>query len=549
MTHPLARLGLVVVSLLCLNGLTSLDSWAQEQAAAFKPQVTFVHLNDTYRLDAVNDQTAGGFARVTTLVRQLKQENDVPVVISHAGDLIFPSLESQIWKGQQMIEALNFLAALAPVYFVPGNHEFEKKTEDAFMAAVKASDASRFHWLASNLTPHMTDADVNARIKSYETFQAGALKIGIFALTLAETEGGENRAYAPIDGDYQAKAKAAIETLKAQGAQVIVGITHLTMALDQDVSALRAEYPEFLWIAGGHEHTQQEQALSAGKARITKGASNAREVWQVTIGLDSQGQPALKDQLIEVGQSIKEDPEYQKKVQQAYHKQLEERVAYVYKRIGKTTVPIDAREETVRNAESNWGNFLTDLMRVAFGAENQADIAVLNGGTLRIDDTFSGDITFEHLLRTFFFPTPLLFVSMTGQDFVKQVLEHGLSASNADGSLKPGDGRFLQVSGVRMCFNPKKAQGQRVVKAQVGAAGNWQDINDAKLYRVAVTDYMYGGGDGYTLKQFSTHPSLPGADLKYLALDALSAKDWNGEAISPQFEGRIVDTSKDKCFE
>jgi 5'-nucleotidase len=506
-------------------------------------------LNDTYRLDAVNNETAGGFARVTTLVRQLKQENnDVPIVISHAGDFIFPSLESQIWNGRQMVEALNFLAALAPVYLVPGNHEFEKKTQDAFMGAVKASSPSQFHWIASNLTPQMTDVAANARIKPYETFQAGALKVGMFALTLGEADGGENRVYAPIDGDYQGTARVAIEALQAAGAQVIIGVTHLTLALDQRVSALRAEYPEFIWIAGGHEHTPQEQALSPGKSRITKGASNARAVWQVTIGLDSQGQLALQDRLIEVGENIPEDQDYLDKIQNPYYKQLEEKVSYVYKRIGTTTVPIDAKEETVRNAESNWGNFLTDLMRVAFGSDNQADIAVLNSGTLRIDDTFSGDITFEHLLRTFFFPTPILFVSMTGQDFVEQVLEHGLSASNTDGTLKPGDGRFLQVAGIRMCFDPSKAQDQRVVKTQIRAGDSWQDIDDAQLYRVAITDYMYAGGDGYTLKQFSVDPTLPGADLKYLALDAISAKDWKGEAISPQLEGRIVDTSKEKCF-
>ena len=58
--------------------------------------LTFIHLNDTYRLDSVEEGNAGGFSRVVTIIRGLKKQgNDVRIL--HGGDFLFPSLESQLW--------------------------------------------------------------------------------------------------------------------------------------------------------------------------------------------------------------------------------------------------------------------------------------------------------------------------------------------------------------------------------------------------------------------------------------------------------------------
>ena len=82
--------------------------------------LTFIHLNDTYRVGAVEDGKRGGFSRAVTLMRELQaQGRDVRVL--HGGDFLYPSLESNLWDGQQMIEAMNFVNAIAPMYVTPGN--------------------------------------------------------------------------------------------------------------------------------------------------------------------------------------------------------------------------------------------------------------------------------------------------------------------------------------------------------------------------------------------------------------------------------------------
>jgi 2',3'-cyclic-nucleotide 2'-phosphodiesterase (5'-nucleotidase family) len=49
--------------------------------------LTFVHLNDTYRIDAVEEGRAGGFGRVATIVKRLQAEGR-ELRITHGGDFL-----------------------------------------------------------------------------------------------------------------------------------------------------------------------------------------------------------------------------------------------------------------------------------------------------------------------------------------------------------------------------------------------------------------------------------------------------------------------------
>ena len=50
--------------------------------------------------------------------------------------------------------------------------------------------------------------------------------------------------------------------------------------------------------------------------------------------------------------------------------------------VGQTALPIDARDAIGRPQESLLGDLVTDAMRAGTGA----DVALLNAGTLRLDD-------------------------------------------------------------------------------------------------------------------------------------------------------------------
>ena len=215
--------------------------------------LTFFHLNDTYRVDAVEDGTAGGFSRVLTLVREAQaQGRDVRIL--HGGDFLYPSLESQLWDGLQMVDAMNFLHDVAPLYAVAGNNEFDRRGPAQLVAALQASDIV---WLGDNYSFDTGDAAADAMLKSGFTFQSGDKTVGVFSVTLHGDDGGNNRDYLDIDPDYQGAARRAIAALDARGVDLIIGVTHVHMWQDVEFAKLQAEYPQLAFIVGGHEHEPQ----------------------------------------------------------------------------------------------------------------------------------------------------------------------------------------------------------------------------------------------------------------------------------------------------
>ena len=502
----------------------ALALFAAAPAGAQQRSVTVLQLNDVYRIDAVRNGTAGGIGRVVTLARQARAAGG-DVLVLHSGDAIAPSLESRYFGGLQMIDALNHVADVAPMLFVPGNHEFDASSDTIVANAIKAS---RFPWLAGNVTFATRDSAANGRV-GRDTVIAlpGGMRLGIFTLTFLDSP----RGYARPDSNFVADAERMIRSLEARRADVIVGLTHLAHETDREISRLRARHPRFAWIAGGHEHFRIVDPGTSGTALITKGESNARGIWRVTLSARG-GRATAREEAVTVDERIAVDSVYQREVTERWAAGLREKVPFLDAVIGRSDTLMDAREETVRNAESAWADWLADQMRTAFPSR-PADIAVLNGGALRIDDEFGGPIRWEHLARTFGFPTRIGLVSLRGTD-VHGMLEHSVSGGR-------GEGRFLQVSGLKVRFDRSRPEGQRVVDVQVQRGTAWAPLADDSVYVVAAPDYVLGGGDGYVFARSGTDAIPFGPDLRLLAFDALAAAYARGQAISPRVEGRIVD--------
>jgi 5'-nucleotidase/UDP-sugar diphosphatase len=494
-------------------------------AAAQARSLTVLQLNDVYRIDAVENGKAGGIGRVVTLARQARAAG-TDVRVLHAGDAIAPSLESRYFAGLQMIDALNFLHSVAPLVFVPGNHEFDERRPAMIAGAIRAS---RFPWLAGNVTLATGDSVADRQLgRDTVIVTASGLRVGIFTLTFLDGP----RDYARPDSAFVEDAERMIRALESRGVDVIVGLTHLAHETDRTISRLRRRHPKFAWIAGGHEHYRLSDALTDSTALITKGDSNARGIWRVTLtgGRRARAVP----EVVEVDSTIAVDAAYEREVTHAWAARLREKVPFLDETIGRSETRMDASEETVRNTESAWGDWLADQMRTAFPTR-PADVAVLNGGAMRIDDAFGDTIRWEHLARTFGFPTRVALVSLRGTD-VRGMLERGVSGG-------PGEGRFLQVSGVRVRFDRSRPEGERVLDVQVQRGEAWAPLAADSVYVVAVPDYLFGGGDGYTFAQRALESVPPGPDVKYLAFDALTALYARGQAIAPRVEGRLIDAT------
>ncbi len=503
--------------------------------------LTFIHLNDTYRIDAVEEGKAGGFGRVVTLVRGFQQQgNDVRIL--HGGDFLFPSLESQLWNGEQMVDALNFMDDIAPMYVVPGNHEFDRRTPDAIVNAVRQS---RFDWLGDNYRLDTGDEEINQSLRSGFIFESSGKRVGVISLTLHEKDGGNDRDYAPIDGDYLAVAQQALENLDAQNVDLIIGLTHLHLHTDIKIAKLKANYPRFLFIAGGHEHEHEHEPGTKESAEIVKGASNARTIWQIDVKFaDDGGVPEILAKSINIDETISSDPEYDM-LSKNWRQKLLDKFPFLPAQIGTAALPLDAREVTIRNEESNWGNFIVDQMRSAFG-EPAADFAFFNSGTLRIDDYIAEDITFEDIGRTFGFSSYLRHLVLNGSDF-KILIEAGYRGTG------PSKGYFPQISGFRVCVDRSRPDGDRIIQFQLPSDDGWSDIDPGKDYLVVAPDFLYRGGDGYDFTK-ARDVSRPGSELKYLVLDAIIRAQAAGETIGEPVDSAepritMLVVGQDSCFD
>ena len=514
MKHRIATNKFLLPALLVFAGCAATpESTADEPA-----RLSFIHLNDTYRVGAVEDGKRGGFGRVVTVIREL-QASGRDVRILHGGDFLYPSLESQIWNGLQMVDAMNYLDDLAPMVVTLGNHELDRRTPEHLVNAVKAS---RFDWVSDNIQFKTGDAEVDAALRSAFTFVAAGKTFGVFSVTLHSDDSyGDDRAYAPVDRNYKMTAERVIKVLEQTGVDAIIGLTHVHLWTDRELAALKAEHPKLAFIVGGHEHEPQYVPGSDVSAPVMKGASNARVIWRIDVSFDEQGLPVVDADVLEMGVGIVPDPDYAL-LDQKWRTRLLDKFPFLEARVGTAAFPMDATEETVRNQETAWGNFIVDQMLTAFG-EPAADLAFINSGSLRIDDYIADDIRFEDIGRTFGYSSYLRYVTMTGAEF-RNVMEAGF---RGDGSSQ---GYFPQVAGFRVCVDRSRETGSRIVSMQVPVDGGWQEIDPQQEYTLVVPDFIYRGGDGYELPQ-DRPASRPASELKYLVLDAILRAQGLGEAV------------------
>ena len=529
-----------VVALLWLSFLFGACSDSPQQTNADAGgTLSFIHLNDTYRIDAVEDGNRGGFGRVATIVRGLRERGH-DVRILHGGDFLFPSLESQLWAGEQMVEALNFLDRLAPLYLVPGNHEFDPRAPDAVINAIRQSE---FDWLGDNMRLNTGQPDVDSALRKSFMFDSGERKIGIFSLTLLPPDGGNVRDYAPVDGPYLDTAETVVEALIAEGADLVVGLTHLHLADDIRIAKLRSRYPKFLFIAGGHEHEPEYEELSNDSAAVLKGASNARTIWQIDVRFTEDG-PSMDARMIALDETVVEDIEYQV-LADSWRERLLALMPFLPSQIGTAEVPLDGREVAVRNEESNWGNFIADQMLPAFG-DPPADLAFLNSGTLRIDDFIADEINFEDIGRTFGFSSFLRHMTIAGSDFV-DLLEAGYRG------IGPSKGYFPQIAGFRVCIDRSRPDGQRIAQLQVPTDRGWEQIEADRDYALVAPDYIYRGGDGYDFSK-ARDVSRPASELRYLVLDGILRAQAQGQAIGAAVDPQnpriaFLPGGAERCFD
>ncbi|HEX6864448.1 MAG TPA: 5'-nucleotidase C-terminal domain-containing protein, partial [Thermoanaerobaculia bacterium] len=506
-----------------------------------------LHINDVYRIEGVEDGQVGGLARIRTLRKEM-EEKYPDLVLVHGGDFLFPSFASRMYNGEQMISVMNALdgniAFDDRMLVVIGNHELEKtKLKDASILDRRIEE-SQFRWLGSNIVfkkgedgQPLVEAPNLARTN---VLVSGGIRIGFFGVTIPTA----GVAYVDEFEDPIETARELTAELRAQGAEVVVAMTHLRAEDDRRLlETLGDEGPDL--VLGGHDH--EKMALEVGRRRILKADADARTatVVRISVGRDGRVNVSHDFRALERMQ-VRPDPDvlqlvgdWQAKHEQQFCTQAGASPGCLGEIYGLTRTPLEAEENKIRGSETSLGDWVADRMLQTMKPCG-AQVAFINSGSLRLNQDLPAGtrITRRHVEELFAYPTPLRLIRIDGatlQKVVDNAVQHW-----------PGSGSWLQVAGMAYVHD---TTGKAARNLSLLGEGGPRPVRPDETIVVATNDYLVdpeiGDQDGYTMlnvNQKEDGCAAEDRDLKEVVEEALRAAGtsvFQGQGIEPRAEGRI----------
>jgi 2',3'-cyclic-nucleotide 2'-phosphodiesterase (5'-nucleotidase family) len=437
-------------------------------------QIAILQMNDVYEIAGVDNGKQGDLSRVAHYFNSVKEQYPACMLLV-SGDFVNPSLigtlkhNGERIKGRQMIEVLNAMGLDLATF---GNHEFDLDYSD-LQARINESE---FDWVASNVqhvSGNMTKPftkTVNGAttsipeyyIKHFEDSDGTSLDLGFFtALTPV------NKVSYVSYTDPDSTALATINVLRDK-TDLILGFTHLGIAEDMALAKKVSNVPLFI---GGHDHDQMFHTVNG--VSIAKADANAKTVYLHLITARDRRKVNIESSLITMDESIPKDPVV-KAVVDKWQSILESAVKQVteqpYEVVYRATTPLDGRESTIRHEQTLMGELFTNAMLRA-SAKN-ATCALMNSGSIRIDDQIGGDILAIDIFRALPFGGSILDVTMTGA-LLSQILDFSAASE--------GSGAFLQYTGIS--------------KDQNGWLVTGKPLDTSAHYNVALNDFLLAGYD------------------------------------------------------
>lgn len=185
----------------------------------------------------------------------------------------------------------------------------------------------------------------------------------------------------------------------------------------------------------------------------------------------------------------------------------------------------DTTRIAVRTKENAFANFITDSMR----AYTNADIALINGGSIRGDTHYRNHqkITRGTIAHELPFLSSLQLVNATGQQIL-DALEEGFS------EVEYAKGGFPHTSGLSISTDFAKPPGQRVISVKIGK----ETLQKNKSYLLATTDFLANGGDGFTSLESAVKIVSPSSRTPLISELVTNAVMEKG-SIETAIKGRI----------
>src|SRR5437762_1737448 len=486
---------------------------------------------------------AGGAEHMATVVKQLREGHRNTIFVA-AGDLIGASpLLSAMFHDEPTIESLSMMGLdVASV----GNHEFDEGKDELLRmqnGGCHPKDGclgphpftgAKFRYLAASTIEKGTGKSL---FPGYEIRNFDGIPVAFIGLTLKGTPG----IVAP-DGvaslefrDEAETVNALIPELKARGVEAIVVLIHeggLPTGDYNECPDISGPIVEIVKkfdhavdvVVSGHTH--RAYVCEIDGRLVTSGDKYGTLVTTIDLKLDSVTRDVISakaDNSIVRIATLAKDAE-----QTALIEAYDTLAAPIANRpAGSVTVTLS---RVPNNAgESPLGDIIADAQLAATSAEEKggAVIAFTNPGGVRADVTRreDGAVTYADLFASQPFSNQLVTITLTGKQ-IKDMLEQQW--------LDPKRPRILQVSkSFSYAWDGSKPDGERVIAERMSLNG--QPVDPTASYRVTVNNFLFVGGDGFTVLTQGTVPQVGIYDV-----DALHAYFGANSPVGPTAADRIV---------
>jgi 2',3'-cyclic-nucleotide 2'-phosphodiesterase (5'-nucleotidase family) len=512
--------------------------------------VPLIHLTDfhgqleptSFVMDGRN-VPVGGAARLATLFDEEASQlpGPRPILLASGDNVGASPPNSGLLQDRPAIDVENAWGLSATAY---GHHEF-----DYGLARLLAHQArANFPFLGANIVDAVTLANP-AWAKGTHVISYGDLQIGIIGIALQSTplfvSQGATAGLAFLDEIQTIRTES--ERLRRLGVKVQVVLIH--DGTEGGRNAVDGDAPD-AWegpvvaiaqavqdttvdvILAGHTHRVSN--LMVGRILVAQGLNAGASYSVVQMAVFAQdvewagggtriaknlGVPARADV-----QAIVDDANAQTAV-------------LLNQVIG--TQQFDIRRAPTRLFESAMGNLVADAMRLKYPG---VEAAITNSGGLRQDVNCAPpsageqpcEITWGEMFSVLPFGNSTVILTLTGAQLEQAFLNGFAPFCNP----AIATGRFPQVSGLKVTFacNGLEPVVTGMWKAPDGVGGTLVPIGIADTVRLATNDFMYSGGDGYSMLAQGTDVLLPLDILLDVVIQYVTANS----PVGPVVEGRIV---------
>lgn len=509
---------------------------------------------------------AGGAAYLASAVARLKAGAPDHIVVA-AGDLTSasPFVSSQ-FLDEPSVMAMNMIGLDLNAV---GNHEFDrgpdelKRLQNGGCAKFTVRQpcrvdrdfpGARYGYLAANV--RTKDGGTLFPATAIRSFGrgAGAVKVGFIGLTLRSTPTlviPTNVATLTFEDEAQT-INALVPKLRAEGADAIVVLIHQGLAtkvgyddkscggVSGDLLPILAKLdPAIDVVVSGHTHNAyicDYRAIDPTRPfLVTSAGKNGMMLTDIDLTIDPAGRRVVAkraDNLIVQGEgydAVATNPDFP-----VYP--AEPRVGALVARYVAAARPIAERvvgrlagpalKEKNIAGESVLGDLVADAQLAATGAE----IAFMNGYGLRADlvPGEGGAVTYGQLYAVTPFANVIQMKGLTAAQ-LRAVLEQQFD-SGGNTPAKPNT--LMGSRGFTYRYDLRQPAGKRVTDLRLDGS----PLDEARVYRIALSNFLATGGDNFTA--FTAGTDLPGGGIE--DIDAFERYFAGKDVVAPPVANQVT---------